>query len=67
MPTLQNSQTHPNNPSAIADKLFECVWPFCGIGVLRVKKSKVAYIGSVMKNCLTKVFNYCYTVILSHF
>ena len=23
----------------IADELFECVWPFCGIGALRVKPS----------------------------
>ena len=21
-----------NSSSAIADKLFECVWPFCGVG-----------------------------------
>ena len=26
-----------NNLSATADKLFECVWPFCGVGALRVK------------------------------
>ena len=26
-----------NNLSAIADKLFEYVWPFCGVGALRVK------------------------------
>ena len=24
----QNGQTHSNNFSAVADKLFECVWPF---------------------------------------
>ena len=24
----------------IADELFECVWPFCGIGALRVKKKR---------------------------
>ena len=24
--------------SAIADELFECVWPFCGIGAERVKE-----------------------------
>ena len=31
-PNLQNGQTHPNNSPAVADELFECVWPFCGIG-----------------------------------
>ena len=35
-PTLQNGQTHSNNSSAVADELFECVWPFCEIGALRV-------------------------------
>ena len=28
----QNGQTHSNNSSAISNELFECVWPFCGIG-----------------------------------
>ena len=27
----QNGQTHSNNSLEIADELFECVWPFCGI------------------------------------
>ena len=31
-PTPQNRQTQLNNSSATADKLFECVWPFCGVG-----------------------------------
>ena len=26
-------------PGQIADELFECVWPFCGIGAYRVKDS----------------------------
>ena len=26
----------------IADELFECVWPFCGVGALRVKISKIS-------------------------
>ena len=26
---LQNGQTHSNNLWAIADELFDCVWPFC--------------------------------------
>ena len=30
--TPQNGQTHSNNFSATADELFECVWPFCGVG-----------------------------------
>ena len=29
--TPQNGQTHPNNSSALADELFERVWPFCGV------------------------------------
>ena len=29
-PTPQNGQTHSNNSLAKADKLYECVWPFCG-------------------------------------
>ena len=32
MPNPQNGQTHSNNLSAFADKLFECVWPFYGVG-----------------------------------
>ena len=28
----QNSETHSNSLSAIANKLFECLWPFCGVG-----------------------------------
>ena len=31
-PIPQNGQTHSNDKSAFADELFECVWPFCGIG-----------------------------------
>ena len=29
----------PANWSAVADELFECVWPYCGVGVERVKLS----------------------------
>ena len=32
MPNPQNGQTLSNNSSAVADELFECVWPFCGVG-----------------------------------
>ena len=31
-PTPQNSQTHSNKLSVVADELFECVWPFCRVG-----------------------------------
>ena len=31
VPTSQNGQTHSNNSSAVADELFECVWPFCEV------------------------------------
>ena len=31
-PIPQNGQTHSNNSSATADKLFECVSPFCKLG-----------------------------------
>ena len=30
--TPQNSQTHSNNSSAVANELFKCVGPFCGVG-----------------------------------
>ena len=30
--TPQNGQTHSNNSLAFSDELFECVWPFCGVG-----------------------------------
>ena len=39
MPTPQNGQTHSNHASAKADKLFECVLPFCGVGTYRVNPS----------------------------
>ena len=32
VPTPQNGQTHSNNSLAFANELFECVWPFCGVG-----------------------------------
>ena len=35
--TPQIGQTHLNSSSALADELFECVWPFCGVGAQRVK------------------------------
>ena len=31
---VKHTQTIPRE---IGDKLFECVWPFCGIGAKRVK------------------------------
>ena len=37
MPIIQNGQIHSNNSSAVRDELFECVRPFCGVGVKRVK------------------------------
>ena len=36
-PTPENSQTHSNNSSTTADKLFESVLPFCGVVAERVK------------------------------
>ena len=35
-PTQQNGQTHLNDSLATADELFECVWPFCGVGTKTV-------------------------------
>ena len=32
MPTPQNGQIHPNNSLAFADKMFQCVELFCGVG-----------------------------------
>ena len=40
MPTPQNGQAHLDNSSAVADELFECVWPFCGAGTERIKYDK---------------------------
>ena len=31
-PTPKNGQAPSSNLLAVADELFECVWPFCGIG-----------------------------------
>ena len=35
-PHPQNDQTHSYNSSAVADKLFERVSPFCGVGASRI-------------------------------
>ena len=35
-PDPQNDQMHSNNLSTVVDELFECVWPFCGVGAWRV-------------------------------
>ena len=32
VPTPQNDQAHSNNSSTTANEIFECVWPFCGVG-----------------------------------
>ena len=37
MLTPQNGQTQLNNSLATADKLFERVWPVCGVGAWRLK------------------------------
>ena len=29
----QNGQTHSKNSSVVADELFKCVWPFCGLAL----------------------------------
>ena len=39
-PTLQSGQTHSNNSSAKADELFECIWPFCGVGAFQSLKGR---------------------------
>ena len=36
-PTPRNGQTHANNSLAVADELFEFVWPFCGVGAEKLK------------------------------
>ena len=36
MPFPQNVQTDSNNPSAVANELVECVWPFGEFGAERV-------------------------------
>ena len=47
----KNGQTHSNNSSALADKLFECVWPFCGVGASRVNpKPSMLYLHRIPAN-----------------
>ena len=36
VPTRQNDQKHSNNSSVVADKLFQCVWPFGGVDAERI-------------------------------
>ena len=36
-PTSQNGQANSSNSSAVADKLFERVWPFCRVGAQMIK------------------------------
>ena len=59
-PTPQNGQTHSNNSSATADKLFEWVWPFCGVGAERVngKINQNISQGSqtILRRCYVKSF-----------
>ena len=50
MPTPQNGQTHSNNSSAVVEEVFECVWPFCGVGVSRVNANNKLYDDSVGTN-----------------
>ena len=37
VPFPQNGQTHSNNSPTIFDELLESAWPFCGVGILKVK------------------------------
>ena len=39
VPAPQNGQTHTNNSSSVAEQLFECVWPFCGLVLKGLTKS----------------------------
>ena len=41
---VKNSQTSRRQ---IADGLFECVWPFCGVGTLRIKSAGMVSISKV--------------------
>ena len=53
--TAWNGETHSNNTSAVADKLLECVWPFFGVGIYRVKKLRPRiYVIGVSSNALIK-------------
>ena len=40
MPTPNNGETHSDNSSATADELFDCVWPFCGVGAKESERFK---------------------------
>ena len=66
-PTPLNGQTYWNNSSGTADELFECVWPFYGIGIKRVECiCEINHVGTsssdevvlwFLKNYLVKSFN----------
>ena len=66
-PTPLNGQTYSNNSSRTADELFECVWPFYGIGTKRVECiCEINHVGTFssnevvlwfLKNYLVKSFN----------
>ena len=48
--TLQNGQTHSKNSLAVADELFECIWPFRVIGALRVNLRNSLRMPTVFRN-----------------
>ena len=61
--TPQNGQTHLKNSSPTGDKLFECVWPFCGVGAYKDmlhKPSAWAYFTLIFTriNCKSCTFHY---------
>ena len=54
--TPQNGQIHSNNSSAVANELFECVWPLLGVGVQMLVKTKKYALQNLQKNWSVSIF-----------
>ena len=49
MTALQNGQAHSSNSFTTANDLFECVWPYRGIGAERVKCDRIEKLSKFVK------------------
>ena len=54
MPIPQNGQKHSSNWSAVADELFECIWPVCGVGGYRVNYVSDTIMKAIFKQLLER-------------
>ena len=55
LPTPQNGQTHSDSLLAVANELFECVRPFCGVVAQRVRNIFFYRTHLVVAPCLYQV------------